>query len=193
MAKAAQKTIVVGLGNPGAEYDNTYHNAGWLAIDAWMVAAAKATGDGEPPTLKNYKKLFDFAEVGDMVFVKPLTYMNESGKAVREALKKFGTKPENLMVVHDDSDIVIGNYKISFARNSAGHKGVQSIIDALKTKSFTRVRIGIRPANETKRKKAGEFALKQITAKDKATLATVIAATAPTMMLALASHKRTSS
>ncbi len=90
--------------------------------------------------------------------------MNESGKAVRAALKKFGARPHDLVVLHDDSDIVIGHYKISYARNSAGHKGVQSTIDALKTSGFTRIRIGIRPAREKHRQKAGEFALKKITA-----------------------------
>jgi peptidyl-tRNA hydrolase, PTH1 family len=156
MTKATPKTIIVGLGNPGAEYEYTYHNAGWLAIDAWMARTTKAT-------LKHYKKLLDFAETDDAVFIKPLTYMNESGKAVREALKQFGGKPENLIVIHDDSDLTIGAYKVSYARGAGGHKGVQSIIDALKTNAFRRVRIGIRPAREAKRQKAGEFALKTIT------------------------------
>ncbi len=172
MPKATQKTIIVGLGNPGAEYENTYHNAGFLAVDAWMAEVSKNVGDAknQPPPLKNYKKLFDFTEIGDTIFVKPLTYMNDSGKAVREALKKFAIKPEMLTVVHDDSDLMIGKYKISFARSSAGHKGVQSIIDELKTNAFHRVRIGIRPAREAKRQKAGEFALKQITKSDRRVL-----------------------
>lgn len=169
--KEAGKQIIVGLGNPGAEYENTYHNVGFLALDAWMARAANnAADDGHVPTLKNYKKLFDFYETGDAVFIKPLTYMNDSGKAVREALKKFAGTSENLTVIHDDSDLTVGNYKISFARGAAGHKGVQSIIDALKTNAFRRVRIGIRPVREAKRQKAGDFALKQISKKDKAIL-----------------------
>src|SRR5271168_3918211 len=98
--------IFVGLGNPGEEYANSYHNVGWLALAELVPsAAARAT----------YKKLFEYAETDGAVFVWPLTFMNESGKAVREVLKKFKAKPEDLVVFQDDSDLTVGNYKISFA------------------------------------------------------------------------------
>jgi peptidyl-tRNA hydrolase, PTH1 family len=113
---------------------------------------------------KKYKEFFEYIEGDRVIFVWPLTYMNESGRAVREALKKFGTQPADLIVIHDDSDLTIGNYKLSFARSSAGHKGVQSVIDTLTTNAFTRVRIGIRPVREARRQKAAEFALKKISA-----------------------------
>jgi PTH1 family peptidyl-tRNA hydrolase len=148
------KKVVVGLGNPGKAYENTYHNVGWLALAAMT---------GPEAGHKKYKELFEYAAIGDIVFVWPLTYMNDSGKAVREALKKFNAKPKDLLVIHDDSDLTVGAYKIASARGSAGHKGVQSIIDVLKTNAFARIRIGIRPAREAKRQKAGEFALKNIT------------------------------
>jgi len=90
--------------------------------------------------------------------------MNESGKAVKEAVKYFRAKPEEILIIHDDSDIELGKYKISFGRGSAGHQGVESIIKSLGTKNFWRLRIGIR---RTKRKKAGEFVLKKITPADK--------------------------
>ena len=150
--------LVVGLGNPGSEYENTYHNVG----------AAAVTRLASDALFERYKDIFEYAKIGKDVFVRPLTFMNESGKAVREAMKQFKAKPTDLTVIHDDSDIIVGNYKISFAKNSAGHKGVQSIIDALKTNEFTRIRIGIRPAQEKKRQKAGEFALKQISKTDHA-------------------------
>lgn len=156
--------IFVGLGNPGEEYANTYHNVGWLALAKLTPANLLFT---------THKKLFKYAEADGTIFVWPLTFMNESGKAVREAIKKFKAKPEDLVVFQDDSDLTVGNYKISFARSSAGHKGVQSIIDALKTNAFERVRIGIRPARERQRQKAGEFALKKITAADRKTLDSV--------------------
>jgi PTH1 family peptidyl-tRNA hydrolase len=172
MPKNEKRAVVIGLGNPGKEYGHTYHNAGWLAVDAWMdVTIKNMAPSGEIPCFKTYKKLFEFAETDKIIFVKPLTYMNQSGKAIREALKKFGAKPENLIVIHDDSDLIMGTYKISFARNSAGHKGVQSIIDALKTNEFQRIRIGIRPAKEKRRQKAGEFALKNISPADRKILA----------------------
>lgn len=161
-------TILVGLGNPGKEYENTYHNAGFLALESMLPPTGADRG-----ALKKYKKLFDFLETDSVVFVWPLTFMNDSGKAVREALKKFDGTAKDLVVVHDDSDLTIGHYKTSFARNSAGHNGVQSIIDALGTNAFTRVRIGIRPAMEKRRQKAGEFALKKITSGDQKKLADV--------------------
>jgi PTH1 family peptidyl-tRNA hydrolase len=164
MAKSAPKKILVGLGNPDPQYANTYHNVGRIALE--KIARGSETGASRAFPWEKHKNLFEYLETDRAIFVRPLTYMNESGKAVREALKKFSSSPASLssrlFVLHDDSDITIGNYKISFARNSAGHKGVQSVIDAVKTKEFSRIRIGIRPAREVKRQKAGEFALKTI-------------------------------
>lgn len=106
--------------------------------------------------------------------------MNESGRWIEKELKKRGLKPENLLVVHDDSDIEIGKYKLSFGRSSAGHKGAESAIKALKTRNFWRLRIGVRSAGKTdakrtkaglpaavQRAKAGDFVLKKISASDK--------------------------
>ncbi len=155
-----REKIVVGLGNPGPEFENTYHNVGILALK-------KMAGSAE---FKTYKHLFEYAEAQDTAFIAPLTFMNGAGAAVREALKKFGAKPKDLVVIHDDSDIPVGKYKISRERGSAGHKGVQSIMDALHTNDFTRIRIGIRAPNEVKRKKAEEFVLKKIRPADREVL-----------------------
>ncbi|MCL4530917.1 MAG: aminoacyl-tRNA hydrolase, partial [Chloroflexi bacterium] len=116
------------------------------------------------------KKLFAAAAADRAIFVAPLTFMNESGIAAREALKQFGAKPEDLIVIHDDSDLPVGKYKISRNVRAAGHKGVQSIIDVIGTKDFTRIRIGIRPPVEQRRAKAETFVLKKITKKDGQTL-----------------------
>ena len=165
MAKSPSKKIFASLGNPGDEYANTYHNAGRLALAAVMHEPFdKETG------WEKHKDLFYYRSAPGAAFVKPLTFMNESGKAIKEALKKFDARPHDLVLFQDDSDITVGSYKISFARNSAGHKGVQSVIDALKTNEFTRVRIGIRPEKEKERQKAGTFALKAISSKDRKTL-----------------------
>ena len=88
--------------------------------------------------------------------------MNKSGLFVKEALKKYKAKPEQLLVIHDDSDIELGKYKLSFGRSSAGHKGVQNVINHLKTQKFWRLRIGIRPSQERKRAKADALVLKKI-------------------------------
>lgn len=157
-----QQKIIIGLGNPGEEFENTYHNAGQMAV--WMLATRLMS----PPWKR--EKNFEYITTADYVFVKPMVFMNESGKAVLEALKKFNAKPKDLIVVHDDSDLILGTLRTSIDRNSGGHKGVRSIIDTLGTKDFSRIRIGIRQPVETKRRKAGEFALKRITKKDLVTL-----------------------
>ncbi len=157
--------LIIGLGNPGGEYENTYHNVGLLALK-------KIAGDAP---FKSHKGLFRYATAGEAVLIEPLVFMNESGRAAKEALKKFKTSPGDLIVIHDESDVMIGKYKLSSGRNSAGHRGVQSIMDALHSKEFLRARIGIRPAQEAKLKKASEFVLAAIKPKDKKALEAVFA------------------
>ena len=153
------RTLMVGLGNPGTEYENTYHNAGTRALSAIASSLARGTA----LRWGTHKKLFISAEADGVVFVKPLTFMNVSGAAVREAARKFRIPPERTILFHDDSDLPLGTWKISRGRGAAGHHGVESVIAALGTNDFTRVRIGIRPANERSRSKAGTFVLRKVT------------------------------
>ena len=139
--------LIFGLGNPGEEYVSTYHNAGQLYVDHVAKGPFKKCRN------------FEFSKEGGLIFVKSLTFMNNSGTVAKKALKYFNLKPENLLVAHDDSDLSLGEYKNSFNQGSAGHNGVQSIIDHLKTQEFSRLKIGVR---ETQKGKAGEFILKPI-------------------------------
>ncbi len=137
--------LIIGLGNPGAEYENTYHNVGALAVEE----LAKTITEDATPVWKNHKKLFSYfsnlqSPISNLIFIRPLVFMNESGLAVKEALKKFNIMPEDLIVIHDDSDLAIGKFKISRGQSSAGHKGVQSIIGRLGTQEFERIKIGVR-------------------------------------------------
>lgn len=159
--------LLIGLGNPGDEYQNTFHNVGHLFIDY----------------LKTDPKLRMHANLR-----KPDVYMNESGKYVKAALKKYKLRPREILIVHDDADIPLGSFKMSFGRGSAGHQGIESIIKTLKTKSFYRLRIGVRPSPraglpaETRRSspsppvggfgrvKAGELVQKKIGAKERKVL-----------------------
>ncbi len=135
--------LIIGLGNPDKKYEKTYHNVGFLVVGYL---------DKKPPNSN---------------LLKSDVFMNQSGNFVKKALKKYGVKPEELMIVHDDADIELGKYKLSFARNSAGHKGAQSIIDSLGTKDFWRLRIGIgKKAGLPRKAKAGDFVLKKITKSD---------------------------
>jgi peptidyl-tRNA hydrolase, PTH1 family len=127
---------VIGLGNPGEKYTNTRHNAGFMALDA---LASKGT-----------------IEEQNVTFVKPKTMMNNSGDAV----KKLSAK--HLIVIHDDIDLPLGKIKISVGSGSAGHKGIESIIQQLKTNDFVRIRIGIQP-KRGKPKQVERFVLKTFT------------------------------
>ena len=146
---------IVGLGNPGEEYEMTRHNAGRMAV----LAFVKKEGIDEPKFDKKLKALVAKGEVGgDPASVKtsagkgkfqivlPETFMNKSGDRLKP-LMLSAKKAENLIVVHDDIDLPLGKIKISFGKNSGGHKGVESVIKAVKTINFTRVRIGISSTN----------------------------------------------
>ena len=128
--------LVVGLGNPGAEYVNTRHNVGFMAVDA--LAGADATW-------KKEKNALVFATTIDgrrVIFVKPQTYMNNSGVAVLALMTFYKVPLENIIVIHDDMDLKIGEVREKIGGGSAGHNGIKSI-DANVGRDYKRVRIGI--------------------------------------------------
>lgn len=143
-----QIKLIIGLGNPGKKYEHTYHNAGLLAV-SYLLQKRRHKPASSP------------------VLVAVPTFMNRSGTMVSTALKRSGFTVQNLLLIHDDSDIALGRYKFSWNRNAAGHKGVLSVFASLRTKQFWRLRIGIRTSG---RRKAETFVLKKITAKDMTTL-----------------------
>lgn len=131
--------VIVGLGNPGKEYENTRHNIGFRIIDF----LSKEHGGDFDFDKKSGSELSEVKTNGKKaLLVKPQIFVNKSGEAVNKIFKYLKFKVKNLIVVHDDLDIPFGRVKLSFARSSAGHKGVQSIIRALKTDEFYRVRVG---------------------------------------------------
>lgn len=133
--------LIVGLGNPGAKYNQTPHNIGFEVIDALK----------EKLGLKSLKKktLFLIADKlwhkKKIVLCQPLTFMNNSGKAVQSLMHYYKEPSSNLVVIHDDIDLPLGHIRISKNIGSAGHKGVTSIIQELGTEDFIRIRIGIQP------------------------------------------------
>ena len=152
---------LIGLGNPSKQYQNTYHNVGKKFVE-YFASSEKAITKFLQPSNKN----FEYCQLSDKLLIIPMTFMNESGLAVKQAAAYFKLKPEEILVVHDDSDQNLGNFKIAFDQRSAGHHGIQSIIDHLKTQKFWRLKIGIRPAQEAVRQKAEKFVLKKISKKD---------------------------
>lgn len=140
--------FLIGLGNPGKKYRRIRHNLGFLFLD-FLAKKYKFL----PFTFK--KSLMAKVSEGrirgkKVILVKPETFMNNSGKAVKKIVEKFNSKLENLLVIHDDLDFPLGKVKISKGKGSGGHQGVQSIIDQLKTKDFYRLRLGISPQGRPK-------------------------------------------
>lgn len=136
--------VVVGLGNPGEKYAGTRHNVGFLVIDEILK-----TYHGSPSYNKKFEAII-YSLDKDRLLVKPQTFMNVSGKSVNRISNFYKIKPEDLLVVHDDVDLEFGEIKHQFGRGSAGHNGVQSIIDSVGSDQFGRVRMGIgRPENKT--------------------------------------------
>ena len=135
---------IVGLGNPGEEYELTRHNAGRIAVLEFI----KKEGIGSPEFDKKLKALVAKGEIGGekVQIILPETFMNKSGNSLKP-LALSAKKAENLIFFHDDIDLPLGKIKISFGKNSGGHKGVESVIKAVKTINFTRVRIGISSTN----------------------------------------------
>lgn len=138
--------LIVGLGNPGSQYTNTRHNIGFMVIDKLEKELAK----GVPPAWQNdEKKNVLTVKIGDILLAKPQTFMNKSGFAVKALMDFYKLTPADVWVVHDDIDLPLGKIKIREKGSSAGHNGVQSIINELKTDEFVRFRLGIGRGTET--------------------------------------------
>lgn len=157
--------VIVGLGNPGKEYEKTRHNAGRAAVEL----VAKEEGYPEFVLNKVAKALVAKGEVGgeNATLVLPETMMNLSGKAVTPFVKSVKAA-KNLLVIHDDLDLPLGTIKMVFGRGSGGHKGVESIMRAIKTQDFARIRIGISAVgkkNQAKKVHGEEKVIKMVIGK----------------------------
>lgn len=134
--------IIVGLGNPEVEYENTRHNVGMIILD--MLAKKKEGSEWKKDGVRNaLVSKFDI-DGEKIIAIKPQTFMNKSGISVKD-LQGSPKKLEKLIVIQDDLDLPIGNMKIVFNRGSGGHKGIESIVRSVKSEAFVRVRVGICP------------------------------------------------
>lgn len=131
--------MIVGLGNPGKKYENTRHNAGFIAIDGLAeklnVTIAK----------QKYNALYEevFINGEKIILVKPQTFMNLSGESVIQFVHYYDIDPEDILVISDDMNLAVGKIRIRLKGSSGGQKGIQNIIDLLGTNQFPRLRIGI--------------------------------------------------
>lgn len=131
--------ILVGLGNPGRGYNTTRHNIGFMVLDEF----ASALGFSFQKKCPLYEGAFSFIGDKSSLFVKPLTYMNLSGRAVQRVFKNTGLSGHDLLVIHDDMDIPFGRIRLSFSASDGGHKGIRSIQEILGTRDFFRFRVGV--------------------------------------------------
>jgi peptidyl-tRNA hydrolase, PTH1 family len=134
--------LIVGLGNPGVEYQLTPHNLGFLAIDRI------ATACGVEVRNRQCRALTARATIGSetVLLAKPETFMNLSGISVRELVSKHEVRPEeDLIVIQDELDFPLSTLRLQRRRSSAGHNGIESIINALGTQDFLRIRMGVAP------------------------------------------------
>jgi peptidyl-tRNA hydrolase, PTH1 family len=131
--------LVVGLGNPGDEYARTKHNVGAEVVEILAVRHGARLKKGKE------RALADEVTVGGkrLALAIPLTYMNDSGAAVRSLVRRYGVTPEQLVVVHDELDLPVGGLKLKAGGGLAGHNGLRSIKSHLHTEEFLRVRIGV--------------------------------------------------
>jgi peptidyl-tRNA hydrolase, PTH1 family len=136
---AAADLLVVGLGNPGEEYDKTRHNVGAEVVEIL------ARRHGGKLRKQKERSLTDEVNVGGkrMGLAIPLTYMNLSGEAVAPLVRRYGVEPARLVVVHDEMDFELGRLQVKNGGGLAGHNGLKSIVAHLHTQDFVRVRIGI--------------------------------------------------
>ena len=135
--------LIIGLGNPGKQYDQTRHNLGFRVLD--LLA-------GSEPWLTK-KGFNEFIKLDDILLAKPQMFMNKSGIAVKDIFNRFDDP--QLIVIHDELDLPLGSMKVQKNVSSAGHNGVQSIMDELGTQDFTRIRLGVNNS-ETRRQISGE-------------------------------------
>jgi PTH1 family peptidyl-tRNA hydrolase len=145
MSETQSISLIIGLGNPGLEYDRTRHNIGFMAIDrlatSWNISLGKE---------KRFYGIFGegrlssrIASSGKIRLLKPTTYMNVSGQSVRACADWFKCDPQNILVVYDDMDLPLGKLRLRPTGSAGGHNGMKSIISHLGTQNFPRLRLGI--------------------------------------------------
>ena len=131
--------LIVGLGNPGEEYEHTRHNAGFDTVDKIATEIGVRYWKNECGALTGKGAYHDI----DVVLAKPQSYMNTSGGPVKQLMNAYGVSPDHLVVIHDELDIDPGTIRVKFGGGHAGHNGLRSICDKLGTRDWFRVRCGI--------------------------------------------------
>ncbi len=163
--------LVVGLGNPGREYASTRHNVGWMALDE---LARRAAADAWK---KKFSGEWTRGTLGGRacVFLRPETYMNESGRSVQPAAAFFHVEPRDIVVLHDELDLPFGEVRLKLSGGHAGHNGLRSLLQHLGTPDFARVRVGIGRPPAGFRGEVADFVLSAFDGVERASVPDVVA------------------
>lgn len=167
--------LIVGLGNPGKKYNKTRHNIGFMVVDFLHEKLQKNNISGWELSKKFNAQICGCTINNQkIILAKPMTYMNSSGQAVQLIAHYYKISSSDIIVVHDDKDIKLGEIKIQKDRGHAGHNGVRSIIEHIGNQNFTRIRIGIASDKKNKMDNIAKFVLKKFSLWEKKTLEEVI-------------------
>ncbi|MBI2954162.1 MAG: aminoacyl-tRNA hydrolase [Chloroflexi bacterium] len=171
--------IVVGLGNPGKQYARNRHNVGFACVDLL------ASRHGLTSSQRRFKALVAEGQIAGqrVLLAKPQTFMNLSGEAVKSILGWYKLSPEDLLVIYDDMDLPLGRIRVRERGSAGGHRGVQSIIDHLKTAEFPRLRIGIARPDD---REAKEHVLADFTSAERPLIAETLGKAADAVEMILA-------
>lgn len=151
--KKTDVRLIVGLGNPGKKYAHNRHNIGFMCLDYFAKKCGFSFSHSRGQARIAEGRIADH----DVIFAKPQTFMNNSGESVGSLVRKYKVKAENLIVIHDDLDLPQGRIRIRSGGSSAGHKGINSIVEHISNQDFIRVRIGIgRPDRDDSYKTSGD-------------------------------------
>ncbi len=169
--------LIIGLGNPGKEYENTRHNVGFRAVSRFSakLRAENMDGFGEWSADRHSQALVCEGKIihKKLVLLMPQTFMNDSGIAVQAAANFRKIKTEEILVVYDDKDLPFGTIRVKKEGSSGGHNGMGSIIEQLGTNKIARLRIGIGAPEDTKRD-AAEYVLARFTQEEERALGSVL-------------------
>ncbi len=167
-----QSILIVGLGNPGEKYEYNRHNIGQRIVQEY----GEKFGQGKfkiNPKLSASLKTID-QPIQKVFLAMPTTFMNDSGEAVKKMKNFFKIKTENIIIVRDDIDLEFGKIKIKKDSSSGGHHGIDSIIENLKTKNFTQIKIGIKSEYKIPKEKIPDFVTSDFNRKEKKELTQTI-------------------
>ena len=155
--------LIAGLGNPGKEYQNTRHNSGFMAVDLLAEKLGTSISTNKFNALIAQTRI----EGEAVLLMKPLTYMNESGSAVSQAVSYYKIEPEDILILHDDMDLPVGSLRIRKKGSAGGQKGMKSIISCLNTDEIARIRIGVGHSEKGNHKVVPDWVLSPVSKADR--------------------------